>query len=120
VPFYKTADVCLVTSLHDGMNLVAKEYVSARSDERGALVLSQFTGAARELRDALIVNPYDVGQVAEAIRVAVEMAPAEQAERMRRMRDALKERNVYRWAADLVDELARVRIDAPARMVEQA
>ena len=68
-PYYKAADLCLVTSLHDGMNLVAKEFVAARNDENGVLILSIFTGAARELRDALQVNPYDVDQTAEAIRI---------------------------------------------------
>ena len=78
-PYYRAADLCLVTSLHDGMNLVAKEFVAARGDESGVLILSRFTGAARELRDALIVNPYDIEQTAEAIRVALEMEPEEQA-----------------------------------------
>lgn len=110
LPFYQAADVCLVTSLHDGMNLVAKEYVASRQDERGVLVLSQFTGAARELKDALIVNPYDIGQTAEAIRIALEMPQEEQEERMRRMRVSLKEHNIYRWASDLVGELAQVRL----------
>ena len=69
-PYYRAADLCLVTSLHDGMNLVAKEFLAARKDERGVLILSQFTGAARELRDALLVNPYDIDKTAEAIRAA--------------------------------------------------
>ncbi len=110
-PFYAGADVCMVTSLHDGMNLVAKEFVMARQDERGVLILSQFTGAARELSDAVIVNPYDTAQTAEAIRTALLMRPHEQEERMRRMRALLKDRNVYRWAADLIHELAGVRLD---------
>ncbi len=110
-PLFRAADVCLVTSLHDGMNLVAKEFAVSRHDEQGVLVLSQFTGAARILPDALIVNPYDVDQTAEAIRTAVEMPAAERGARMRRMRDAVRERNVYRWAAELIDELARIRID---------
>ena len=110
-PFYETADLCLVTSLHDGMNLVAKEYIGARTDESGVLILSQFTGAARELRDALIVNPYDIEQMAEAIRSALEMDPAEQRVRMRKMREMLKENNIYRWAANLIAALAQVRLD---------
>jgi len=109
VPFYRAADVCLVTSLHDGMNLVSKEFVAAREDERGVLILSQFTGASRELLDALIVNPYDIDQVAEAIRYAVTMEPEEQQARMGRMRQTLQEHNVYRWAANLVIALARLR-----------
>lgn len=110
-PFYKLADLCLVTSLHDGMNLVAKEFVMARVDERGVLILSQFTGAARELSDALIVNPYDIGRTAEAIVQALEMPADEEAARMRHMRAILKDRNIYRWAADLVGELAKLRVD---------
>ncbi len=113
-PFYETADLCLVTSLHDGMNLVAKEYISARDDESGVLILSQFTGASRELRDALIVNPYDIEEMAEAIRAALEMDPAEQKARMRGMREILKNRNIYYWAADLITALARVRLEKTA------
>jgi len=113
-PFYETADLCLVTSLHDGMNLVAKEYVRARDDESGVLILSQFTGASRELRDALIVNPYDIEEMAEAIRAALEMDPAGQKARMRSMRETLKNRNIYYWAADLITALAQVRLEKPA------
>jgi trehalose 6-phosphate synthase len=113
-PFYETADLCLVTSLHDGMNLVAKEYIAAREDESGVLILSQFTGASRELRDALIVNPYDIEQMAEAIRAALEMDPGEQRARMRRMRETLKDRNIYRWAADLITTLAQMRLEKSA------
>jgi trehalose-6-phosphate synthase len=113
-PFYETADLCLVTSLHDGMNLVAKEYISARDDESGVLILSQFTGASRELRDALIVNPYNVEEMAEAIRTAVEMDLTEQKARMRSMRETLRNRNIYYWAADLISALAQVRLEKPA------
>src|SRR3989338_8825600 len=94
------------------MNLVAKEFVMARSDERGVLILSPFTGASRELTEALVVNPYDAARMAEAIRQALEMPAEEQAERIRGMRRVLRERNVYRWAADLVGELAKVRVDS--------
>jgi len=111
LPFYKAADVCLVTSLHDGMNLVAKEFVSARDDEQGVLILSQFTGVSRELRDALIVNPYDIVRTADALEAALSMPVFEQKEKMIRMRGVLQEHNVYRWAGDLVGELARIRID---------
>lgn len=113
-PYYRAADVCLVTSLHDGMNLVAKEYVAARSDESGVLVLSQFTGASRELRDALVVNPYDIGQLAEALKTAIEMPESERARRMKEMRDTVRERNIYRWAADLIGDLSKIRLDEPA------
>ncbi len=110
-PFYETADLCMVTSLHDGMNLVAKEFVSARNEETGVLILSQFTGASRELRDALIVNPYDIEEMAEAIRVALEMDPEEQKDRMRRMRETLKNQNIYFWASSLISALAQVRLE---------
>jgi len=109
--YYRAADLCLVTSLHDGMNLVAKEFLAARSDERGVLILSQFTGAARELRDALLVNPYDIDQTADAIRAALEMEPEEKQMRVHRMRRAIKEHNIYRWAGNLVTELCELRLD---------
>jgi len=109
LPYYRAADLCLVTSLHDGMNLVAKEFLAARHDERGVLVLSQFTGAARELKDALLVNPYDIDQTAEAIRVALEMEPEEKQLRTQRMRRAIREHNIYRWAGNLIAELCEVR-----------
>lgn len=110
-PYYRAADLCLVTSLHDGMNLVAKEFVATRHDERGVLILSCFTGAARELRDALQVNPYDIDQTAEAIRAALEMQPEEKQMRMQRMRKLVRENNVYRWAGTLIGELCEVRLD---------
>jgi len=110
-PYYRAADLCLVTSLHDGMNLVAKEFVATRHDERGVLILSCFTGAARELRDALQVNPYDIDQTAEAIRAALEMQYEEKQMRMQRMRKQVREHNVYRWAGSLIGELCEVRLD---------
>ncbi len=113
-PFYRASDVCMVTSLHDGMNLVAKEFVASRDDEDGVLILSQFTGASRELTDALIVNPYDIEEMAEAIRLALRMEPAERTARMRRMRTVIKEHNIYRWAGSLIAELARLRLPVPS------
>jgi trehalose 6-phosphate synthase len=113
MPYYRAADVCMVTSLHDGMNLVAKEFIAARDDEEGALVLSQFTGASRELRDALVVNPYDADELAEAIRMSLEMDPADRRLRMQRMRRIVREHNVYHWAGNLIAELSDVRIDEP-------
>jgi trehalose-6-phosphate synthase len=110
-PYYRAADLCLVTALHDGMNLVAKEFVATRHDERGVLILSCFTGAARELRDALQINPYDIDQTAEAIRAALEMRPEEKQIRMQRMRKLVREHNVYRWAGTLIGELCEVRLD---------
>jgi len=112
-PYYRAADLCLVTSLHDGMNLVAKEFVATRRDERGVLILSCFTGAARELLDALQVNPYDIDQTAEAIRAALEMQPEEKQARMQRMRKLVREHNIYRWAGTLIGELCDVRLDLP-------
>jgi trehalose 6-phosphate synthase len=106
---YRAADVCVVTSLHDGMNLVAKEYVAARDDERGVLVLSQFAGAARELHEALIVNPYHVEEVAEALHRALSMPAEEQRERMVSLRQLVREFNVYRWAGRMLMEAARLR-----------
>ncbi len=110
-PYYRAADLCLVTSLHDGMNLVAKEFVASRHDERGVLILSCFTGAARELQDSLQVNPYDIDQTAEAIRTALEMEPEEKQGRMQRMRKVIREHNVYRWAGRLIADLCEVRLD---------
>jgi trehalose 6-phosphate synthase len=111
-PFYRAADFCLVTSLHDGMNLVAKEFVAAREDQDGVLILSQFTGASRELTDALLVNPYDTSQVAEMIRRALEMPAEERHARMGRMRRVVREHNVYRWAAELISELSEIRLES--------
>ncbi len=108
LPYYKRADVCLVTSLHDGMNLVAKEFVAARDDGDGVLVLSRFAGAARELTEALIVNPYDIRQTADALHQALVMEPAERRERMERLRSVVRENNIYRWAGNLVLELTQV------------
>jgi alpha,alpha-trehalose-phosphate synthase [UDP-forming] len=113
--FYKAASVCMVTSLHDGMNLVAKEFVASRDDEHGVLILSTFAGAALELTDALLVNPYDVQQMAAAILRALEMPDEEQAIRMHRMRAKVKDHNVYRWAANLLSDLTEIRIDTPER-----
>ena len=112
-PLYRHADFCLVTSLHDGMNLVAKEFVSARDDGAGALILSEFTGAARELRDALLVNPYDIDATADAIRAALEMPAEERAQRMRRMNRWVREQNIYRWAGLLLGELSRISVRPP-------
>jgi len=106
--FYKVANICLVTSLHDGMNLVAKEFVAARSDNKGVLILSQFTGASRELKDALIVNPYNGEQTAEAIKLALELSPSEQTKKMKRMREVVKNYNIYRWSAELLKTIINI------------
>ncbi|HXI35516.1 MAG TPA: trehalose-6-phosphate synthase [Burkholderiales bacterium] len=106
---YRAADLCYVSSLHDGMNLVAKEFVAARDDEQGVLMLSQFTGAARELVEAIIVNPYDIEQCAAAMHVALTMSPEEQRTRMRSMRNLVQEFNVFRWAGRMLIDAARMR-----------
>ncbi|MEZ5577733.1 MAG: trehalose-6-phosphate synthase, partial [Candidatus Competibacteraceae bacterium] len=103
--FMRLAEIGIVSSLHDGMNLVAKEFVAARADLDGVLILSEFAGAARELSDALIFNPYDVDQFAETIQRALEMPPDERRERMKRMRRHVEEHNIYRWAADFLEAL---------------
>src|SRR6058998_47728 len=109
--YYRHADFCMVTSLHDGMNLVAKEFVSVRDDEDGALILSRFAGASHELRDALIVNPYDLAGMAESVRAALEMQPEERRARMIRMRHSVVDHNIYRWAGLLLSELARIPVE---------
>jgi trehalose 6-phosphate synthase len=128
--YLRAADVCYVSSLHDGMNLVAKEFVAARDDEQGVLVLSQFTGAARELGEALIVNPYDLDESASALAAALQMPAEEQRARMRSMRAYVAEFNVYRWAGRMLVEAARLRDrerltvrlgqpDAPAKSTQE-
>jgi trehalose 6-phosphate synthase len=109
IEHYRACDVCVVTSLHDGMNLVAKEFIAARDDEMGALVLSQFAGASRELYEALIVNPYNTEQTAEALYQALTMPPAEQRERMRSLRRMVRDFNVYRWAGRMLLDASHVR-----------
>ena len=105
---YKLANVCVVTSLHDGMNLVAKEYTAERDDELGALVLSQFTGAAYDLKGALIINPYSTKEIADAIYKGITMSPLEQTRRMKTMRNSVKNYNIYRWAGELLKAVAEI------------
>jgi trehalose 6-phosphate synthase len=107
--YMRAADLCYVSSLHDGMNLVAKEFVAARDDDAGVLVLSRFTGAARELTEALLVNPYDLEEASSALATALAMPPSEQRERMRAMRAHVSEFNVYRWAGRMLADAARLR-----------
>lgn len=106
---YRAADFCIVSSLHDGMNLVAKEFVSARDDERGVLILSTFAGASRELMEALIVNPFDARATAETINSALRMSPDQQAERMHLMRALVRDNNVFYWAGRMLLDGARIR-----------
>ncbi len=114
---YRAADVCLVGSLHDGMNLVSKEFVAARDDEQGVLVLSQFAGSANELASALIVNPYHTVQVAAALHQALTMPEGEQTKRMRAMRLQVKNANVYRWAANMLSDASALR--SPYKFVNE-
>jgi trehalose 6-phosphate synthase len=107
--YMRAADLCYVSSLHDGMNLVAKEFVAARDDERGVLILSQFTGAARDMPEALVVNPYDLEEASAALARAVSMPLQEQRDRMHTMRTYLAEFNVYRWAGRMLLDAARLR-----------
>ena len=107
--YLRACDVCVVSSLHDGMNLVAKEFVAARDDEQGVLILSQFAGASRELPEALVVNPYDADQCAAALQVALTMPADEQHDRMRFMRGVVREFNVYRWAGRMLLDAAVLR-----------
>jgi trehalose 6-phosphate synthase len=105
VALYRLAHFCIVSSLHDGMNLVAKEFVAARDDEQGVLVLSALAGAAQELEDAVIINPYDVDAFAMALSRAIDMARGEQRARMLAMRKVVAGRNVFNWASDILEGL---------------
>ena len=109
---FRAADICVVTSLHDGMNLVSKEFVAARDDLQGVLVLSRFAGAARELTEALIVNPYHVEETADALHRAATMPAAEQRERMASLRSTVREFNVFRWAGRMLADAGRWRLRA--------
>jgi len=105
---YRTADVCIVSSLHDGMNLVAKEFIAANVDCTGVLILSPFAGAAEELKDSLIVNPYDIERFADAIKKALELSPKEKKKRVENLRKIVKKNNIYKWLADFITEVGKV------------
>ena len=109
VPFYKLADFCVVSSLHDGMNLVAKEYVASQVEGDGVLILSQFTGSARELEQALLINPYDTETFAHTIKKAVEMQAEEKRARLQRLREIVSEHTIYHWAKEITTDLARIK-----------
>ncbi|HTK30880.1 MAG TPA: trehalose-6-phosphate synthase [Candidatus Saccharimonadaceae bacterium] len=113
IPYYRLADVCAVTSLHDGMNLVAKEYVAARPDGEGALVLSPFTGAARELERAHIASPYDREAMAEAFHAALTETDESRRARMAALREAVRRRNIYDWAIEVLDTFERLSLRTP-------
>ena len=104
---YRISDILLVSSLHDGMNLVSKEFVSSRTDEGGVLVLSRFTGAARELADAILINPYDREESADALFAALTMPAEERRRRMAKMREVIRINNIFRWAGKVISELLR-------------
>lgn len=108
-PYYEIGDICIVSSLHDGMNLVAKEYVAAKKNLMGALILSKFTGAARELTDAVQINPYAIEEFADSIHFVVNMPTDEKKRRMRTMRQHIQENNIYRWAATIISELLAIQ-----------
>ncbi|WAC72154.1 trehalose-6-phosphate synthase [Roseateles sp. SL47] len=107
---YRAADMCVVTSLHDGMNLVCKEFIAARDDEQGVLILSRFAGAARELPEALVINPYHVEETTDALHRAATMPPQEQRERMASLRMTVREFNVYRWAGRMLADAGQWRL----------
>ncbi|MBM3253579.1 MAG: trehalose-6-phosphate synthase, partial [Candidatus Omnitrophica bacterium] len=109
MPYYTLADVCIVSSLHDGMNLVAKEYVASKRDSKGVLILSKFTGAARELTEAVLINPYSIEEFADSIKFAIEMPLEEKRKRMENMRSVITNNNVYRWAGNIITELVSLK-----------
>lgn len=108
-PFYRSAHLCMVTSLHDGMNLVAKEFIAARNSNDGVLILSRFAGASQELHGALIINPYDIEQGADAIKVALEMPHEQQMQKMKQMRRMIMNHNVYSWASGILRTMASIQ-----------
>ena len=109
LPFYKSANLCMVTSLHDGMNLVAKEFIASRNQNNGVLILSQFAGASQELLGAMIINPYDIEQAADAIKAALEMPKEQQYHKMKQMRRVIMGHNVYSWAAAILRTMASIQ-----------
>ena len=109
MPFYRSADFCMVTSLHDGMNLVAKEFIAARNQNDGVLILSRFAGASHELHGALVINPYDIEQTADAIHAALEMPLEMQQQKMKQMRRSVMSHNVYAWASGILRTMASIQ-----------
>lgn len=108
IAYYRAADICIVSSIHDGMNLVAKEFVASRFDEKGVLILSKFTGASRELSDSILINPIALDQFADAIKIGIEMDEKEKKQRISKMRDIIRENNIYRWAGKIVGDLRKL------------
>jgi trehalose 6-phosphate synthase len=108
-PFYSLADICIVSSLHDGMNLVSKEYVASKIDLSGVLILSKFTGASKEFLDAIQINPYSIEDFADALKTACEMPEDERTRRMENMRNIIEDNNIYKWAAAIVTDLTSIK-----------
>ncbi len=108
ISYYRASDICIVSPIHDGMNLVAKEFVASRFDGKGVLILSKFTGASRELSDAILINPIALDQFAEAIKIGIEMSEEEKKQRMDKMREIVRENNIYRWAGKIVGDLRKL------------
>lgn len=107
---YKSCNICMVTSLHDGMNLVSKEFIAERDDDRGVLILSQFTGASRELTESLIINPYDIDATADVIKEGLTMNEEEQEKRMFQLRKTVRNNNIYRWAAEVIKAMLKIEV----------
>jgi trehalose 6-phosphate synthase len=108
LPYYESADFCMVTSLHDGMNLVAKEFIAARKENDGVLILSQFAGASQELHGAIVINPYDIEKSADSIKTALEMPKDMQNQKMKQMRRVIRKHNVYSWGANILRTMASI------------
>lgn len=108
-PYYKIADICIVSSLHDGMNLVAKEFISAKTDNSGVLILSRFTGAVRELSDAVQINPYAIEDFADSIHFAIRMPEEDRRRRMRSMRAQVAQQNIFSWAGSIISDLSVIK-----------
>ena len=105
---YRAADICIVSSLHDGMNLVSKEFVASNTDFKGMLILSKFTGASRELKEAILINPYDIENFADSIKEAIELSQDEKTSRVKKMQETIEENNVYKWAGKFIENLAKL------------
>jgi alpha,alpha-trehalose-phosphate synthase [UDP-forming] len=112
VVYYRMADFAMVTSLHDGMNLVAKEFVASQVERKGVLICSEFAGAAEELNNALLINPYDVESVADTLKQAIEMSAEERTRRMTRLQEHVSEHNIYKWLAEIFIELDHIRAES--------
>lgn len=108
ISYYRASDICIVSPIHDGMNLVAKEFVASRFDGKGVLILSKFTGASRELDNAILINPIALDQFAEAIKIGIEMRDEEKEQRMNKMREIIRGNNIYRWAGKIVGDLRKL------------